>query len=237
MKRTGKWGIRVNRVELKAIDPPKSIIDAMEKQLRAERDKRAAILTAEGVRQSQILTAEGAKQSAILTAEGAKRSAILTAEGERQARQRCSSRTGTAGPWTARAYLGRPDPERPAYPAPAGATRSPVGDGTPGLTPSEPTRALDAISVRARRPPDRHSRAEHGTPEPAMAAGPPDRQPRSGRARAGHAATDVTRPLVVPGAERRPACESDLAGALRTYRGGRGSRRAMTGLTAAGRSA
>ncbi|MDT4905012.1 MAG: hypothetical protein QOH52_3028, partial [Pseudonocardiales bacterium] len=64
---TGKWGIRVNRVELKAIDPPKSIIDAMEKQLRAERDKRAAILTAEGLRQSQILTAEGAKQSTILT--------------------------------------------------------------------------------------------------------------------------------------------------------------------------
>src|SRR5213595_4172439 len=56
---TGKWGIRVNRVELKAIDPPKSIIDAMEKQLRAERDKRAAILNAEGVKQSQILTAEG----------------------------------------------------------------------------------------------------------------------------------------------------------------------------------
>src|SRR6266571_1536252 len=67
---TGKWGIRVNRVELKAIDPPASIKDAMEKQLRAERDKRAAILTAEGVKQSQILTAEGEKQSAILTAEG-----------------------------------------------------------------------------------------------------------------------------------------------------------------------
>src|SRR5262245_34418908 len=56
---TGKWGIRVNRVELKAIDPPPSIQEAMEKQMRAERDKRAAILTAEGVKQSQILTAEG----------------------------------------------------------------------------------------------------------------------------------------------------------------------------------
>src|SRR3982751_5382796 len=63
---TGKWGIRVNRVELKAIDPPASIQDSMEKQMRAERDKRAAILTAEGVKQSQILTAEGEKQSAIL---------------------------------------------------------------------------------------------------------------------------------------------------------------------------
>src|SRR5690349_22068505 len=82
---TGKWGIQVNRVELKAIDPPGSIKDAMEKQLRAERDKRAAILTAEGARQAQILTAEGAKQGAILTAEGAKQSAILVAQGQAEA--------------------------------------------------------------------------------------------------------------------------------------------------------
>src|SRR5256714_7034956 len=67
---SGKWGIRVTRVEIKAIDPPKSVKDAMEKQMRAEREKRAAILTAEGVRQARILTAEGEKQSAILTAEG-----------------------------------------------------------------------------------------------------------------------------------------------------------------------
>lgn len=82
---TGKWGIRVNRVELKAIDPPPSIQDSMEKQMRADRDKRAAILNAEGVRQSQILTAEGQKQSAILTAEGDKQSQILRAEAEKQA--------------------------------------------------------------------------------------------------------------------------------------------------------
>jgi len=67
---SGKWGIRVTRVEIKAIDPPKSVVDAMEKQMRAEREKRAAILTAEGVRQSRILTAEGEKQSSILRAEG-----------------------------------------------------------------------------------------------------------------------------------------------------------------------
>src|SRR5271167_721073 len=67
---SGKWGIRVTRVEIKAIDPPKSVKDAMEKQMRAEREKRAAILTAEGVRQSKILTAEGEKQGAILRAEG-----------------------------------------------------------------------------------------------------------------------------------------------------------------------
>jgi regulator of protease activity HflC (stomatin/prohibitin superfamily) len=82
---SGKWGIRVTRVEIKAIDPPKSVKDAMEKQMRAEREKRAAILTAEGVKASKILTAEGEKQSAILTAEGAKQSAILRAEGQAQA--------------------------------------------------------------------------------------------------------------------------------------------------------
>jgi hypothetical protein len=82
---SGKWGIRVTRVEMKAIDPPKSVKDAMEKQMRAEREKRAAILTAEGQRQSQILMAEGDKQSKILRAEGDKQAAILRAEGEAQA--------------------------------------------------------------------------------------------------------------------------------------------------------
>jgi regulator of protease activity HflC (stomatin/prohibitin superfamily) len=82
---TGKWGIRVNRVELKAIDPPGTIQEAMEKQMRAERDRRAAILTAEGVKQSQVLTAEGEKQSAILRAEGRRESQILEAEGQSKA--------------------------------------------------------------------------------------------------------------------------------------------------------
>src|SRR5256884_3982969 len=82
---TGKWGIRVNRVELKAIDPPASIQDSMEKQMRAERDKRAAILNSEGVKQSQILEAEGEKQSAILRAEGQRQATILGAEGQAQA--------------------------------------------------------------------------------------------------------------------------------------------------------
>ena len=82
---TGKWGIRVNRVELKAIDPPPSIKDSMEKQMRADRDKRAAILSAEGQRQSQILTAEGEKQAAILQAEGARESQILRAQADREA--------------------------------------------------------------------------------------------------------------------------------------------------------
>ena len=82
---TGRWGIRVNRVELKAIDPPPSIQQAMEQQLRAERDKRAAILTAEGVRQSQILQAEGEKQSAILKAEGQAQAAVTRARGQAEA--------------------------------------------------------------------------------------------------------------------------------------------------------
>ena len=82
---TGKWGLRVNRVEIKAIDPPKTIKDAMEKQMRAERDKRAAILGAEGQRQSQILTAEGDKQAAVLRAEGNRTAQILKAEGEAKA--------------------------------------------------------------------------------------------------------------------------------------------------------
>src|SRR5436853_3755869 len=82
---TGKWGVRVNRVELKAIDPPATIQEAMEKQTRADRDRRAAILNAEGVKQSQILTAEGEKQSAVLKAEGAKTAAILRAEGDSKA--------------------------------------------------------------------------------------------------------------------------------------------------------
>src|SRR5687767_9069458 len=82
---TGKWGIRGNRVELKAVDPPATIREAMEKQMRAERDRRAAILTAEGVKQSQILTAEGEKQSAILRAEGQREAQILQAEGQSKA--------------------------------------------------------------------------------------------------------------------------------------------------------
>ena len=82
---TGRWGLRVNRVEIKAIDPPKSIKDAMEKQMRAERDKRATVLSAEGQRQSQILTAEGDKQGAILRAEGQRAAAILAAEGQSSA--------------------------------------------------------------------------------------------------------------------------------------------------------
>jgi regulator of protease activity HflC (stomatin/prohibitin superfamily) len=82
---TGKWGIRVNRVELKAIDPPASVQQSMEKQMRAERDKRAAILTAEGNKQAAILSAEGQRQAAILAAEGHAQAQVLRAKGEAEA--------------------------------------------------------------------------------------------------------------------------------------------------------
>ena len=83
---TGKWGLRVSRVELRSIDPPPSIQESMEKQMKADREKRAMILTAEGVREASIKQAEGQKQSQILAAEGAKQAAILGAEAERQSR-------------------------------------------------------------------------------------------------------------------------------------------------------
>ena len=82
---TGKWGLRVSRVELRAIEPPATIQDSMEKQMRADRDKRAAILQAEGSKQSAILTAEGERQAAVLRARGESEAVALRAEGEAKA--------------------------------------------------------------------------------------------------------------------------------------------------------
>ena len=165
---TGKWGIRVNRVELKAIDPPGSIKDAMEKQLRAERDKRAAILTAEGARQAQILTAEGAKQGAILTAEGAQQAAILTAEGERQAQILLAQGQAQAiGTVFEAIHAGRPDPELLAYQYLQTLPKIASGDGNhTWLIPSELTRALDAFASGFA---DRQTR-EETTPSPSLPA-------------------------------------------------------------------
>jgi len=102
---TGKWGIRVNRVELKAIDPPTSIQDAMEKQMRADRDKRAAVLQAEGERQSAILKAEGERQAAILRAQGQREATMLQAEGQAKAIETVFQAI----------HDGKPDPELLAY--------------------------------------------------------------------------------------------------------------------------
>src|SRR4051794_20336628 len=143
---TGKWGIRVNRVELKAIDPPQTIQEAMEKQMRADRDKRAAILTAEGVKQSQILTAEGEKQSAILTAEGRRQAQILEAEGQAKA----------IGTVFEAIHSGNPDPKLLAYQYLTMLPQIAQGDANKvWVIPSEFTGAMeglkDAFETRADR--------------------------------------------------------------------------------------
>lgn len=113
---TGRWGIKVNRVEIKAIDPPASIKDSMEKQMRADRDKRAAILTAEGQRQSAILSAEGNKQASILSAEGDRESQILRAQAEREAAILRAQGEGQAIQTVFQAiHDGRPDQSLLAY--------------------------------------------------------------------------------------------------------------------------
>ncbi|WP_345633293.1 SPFH domain-containing protein [Rugosimonospora acidiphila] len=95
---TGRWGIKVTRVEIKAIEPPASIRDSMEKQMRAERDRRAAILNAEGIKQSQILTADGDRQAAVLRAQGEREARILQAEGQAKAIQTVFNAVHSANP-------------------------------------------------------------------------------------------------------------------------------------------
>ena len=136
---TGKWGIRVNRVEIKAIDPPASIKDTMEKQMRADREKRAAILTAEGVKQSQILTAEGEKQSAILKAEGQRQAMILQAEGQAQAIDTVFKAI----------HEGNPDPQLLAYQYLQVLPQIAQGESNKmWIIPSELTRALGELGGR-----------------------------------------------------------------------------------------
>ena len=136
---TGKWGIHVNRVELKAIDPPASIQESMEKQMRADREKRATILQAEGERQSAILQAEGEKQAAILKAEGQKQSAILAAEGQSKAIQTVFQAI----------HEGRPDAELLAYQYLQMLPQIAQGDANKvWVIPSELTRALGGLSDR-----------------------------------------------------------------------------------------
>jgi regulator of protease activity HflC (stomatin/prohibitin superfamily) len=163
---TGKWGIRVNRVEIKAIDPPAPIKQAMEKQMRADRDKRAAILTAEGVRQSQILTAEGEKQSAILRAEGERQSAILKAEGQAQA----------IGTVFQAVHQNDPDPKLLAYQYLQTLPQLAQSSGnTFWVIPSEVTTALRSIT-RAFGEDERQA----STPDAKGIAPPPDRPATAG---------------------------------------------------------
>jgi len=134
---SGKWGIRVTRVEIKSIDPPQSVKEAMEKQMRAEREKRAAVLAAEGKRQSQILTADGDKQGNILRAEGEKQGAILRAEGQAQA----------IGTVFQSIHAGDPDPKLLAYQYLQTLPQIAQGPGnTVWMVPSELTSALKMLS-------------------------------------------------------------------------------------------
>jgi len=136
---TGKWGIRVHRVELKAVDPPPSIKDTMEKQMRADREKRAAILQAEGIKQAAILTAEGEKQAAILKAEGQKQAAILAAEGQSKAIKTVFEAI----------HEGNPDPALLAYQYLQVLPQIAQGDSNKvWVIPSELTRALGGLSER-----------------------------------------------------------------------------------------
>jgi regulator of protease activity HflC (stomatin/prohibitin superfamily) len=134
---TGKWGVRVNRVELKAIDPPPSIKDSMEKQMRAEREKRATILTAEGFKQSSILTAEGEKQSAVLRAEGEAQAAVVRADGEAKAIQRVFQAI----------HEGDPDPRLLAYQYLQQLPQIAKGDANKvWVIPAELTGAMDTLA-------------------------------------------------------------------------------------------
>ena len=158
---TGNWGIRVNRVELKAIDPPHSVQETMEKQMRAERDRRAAILTAEGFKQSAILTAEGEKQSQILRAEGSAQARILEAQGQARAIQQVFSAI----------HRGKPTQKLLAYQYLQVLPQLARGDSNKmWIIPSELTDALkgigNALGGNEPRPERRRRRAvgRHGTP-------------------------------------------------------------------------
>jgi hypothetical protein len=144
---TGKWGIRVNRVELKGIDPPPSIKDSMEKQMRADREKRAVILTAEGSRQAAILTAEGSKQAAILSAEGARESQILRAQADRESQILRAQGEGQAIQTVFQAiHDGQPDQSLLAYQYLQMMPKIAAGDANKvWIVPSEIGKALEGL--------------------------------------------------------------------------------------------
>src|SRR3954465_4232794 len=177
---TGKWGIRVNRVELKAVDPPPSIQEAMEKQMRAERDRRAAILQAEGVKQAQILAAEGEKQSSILRAEGQRESQRLYAEGQAKAIETVFNAI----------HQGDPDPKLLAYQYLQILPEIAKGDANKvWVIPSEITQAIGSIGpmvenvARSAQKPAAGAGPADGTTPPAVSPPPgPPNPPGSGAA-------------------------------------------------------
>jgi regulator of protease activity HflC (stomatin/prohibitin superfamily) len=175
---TGKWGIRVNRVELKAIDPPPSIKDSMEKQMRADRDKRAVILTAEGQRQSQILTAQGQKEAAILTAEGEKAAQILRAEAARESQiLRAAGEAKAIETVFGAIHEGAPDQALLSYQYLQMLPQIAQGNANKvWIVPSELGRALEGLGQVA----DRVSGGQPARPGPGGTTVPVDAAPASG---------------------------------------------------------
>jgi regulator of protease activity HflC (stomatin/prohibitin superfamily) len=183
---TGPWGIRVARVEIKAIDPPPSIQDAMEQQMRADRNKRALILTAEGQRESAIKTAEGQKAAAILDAEGRKQAAILGAEADRQSRilkaegERAALYLAAQGQAKAvettfaAIHAANPDPALLAYQYLQTLPKIAQGDANKmWIVPSEFSKALEGLAGLSGKGDDGPSwlapQPSNGTPSPASA--------------------------------------------------------------------
>ena len=204
---TGKWGVRVNRVELKGIDPPPSIKDSMEKQMRADRDKRALILTAEGQRQSAILTAEGQKQSAILTAEGDRESQILRAQADRESQILRAQGEGQAIQTVFQAiHDGRPDQSLLAYQYLQMMPRLAEGDANKvRIVPSEIGQALEGLGSTMNNlqgiPTETDGpakRVDMGPTEPSVPAEP-------GRSAAGDAVQEAIREAQRAANPRRPA--------------------------------
>ena len=183
---TGKWGIRVNRVEIMAIQPPASVQDSMEKQMRAERDRRAAILTAEGVKASAVLTAEGQRQSDILRAEGEAQAAVLRADGEAKAIERVFGAI----------HAGNPDPALLAYQYLQTLPQIAQGDANKvWVIPAELNRALSSIGEALGSPSAATSRRD----------GQVDAPPSSGRALTDGAAPQLQAP--VNGASALPSAD------------------------------
>ena len=194
---TGKWGIRVNRVELKAVDPPISIQEAMEKQMRAERDRRATILTAEGVKQSQILTAEGEKQSAILRAEGRRESQILEAEGQSKAIETVFEAI----------HRGDADQKLLAYQYLQVLPQIAQGESNKmWIIPSEVTQALSNLARRCRSRPSRRRRRRRLRPSRSLC------RARRTRRRCTAASSAATRPRAVAAPMRARASGVEFAG-------------------------
>jgi regulator of protease activity HflC (stomatin/prohibitin superfamily) len=213
---SGKWGIRVTRVELRTIDPPQTVKDAMEKQMRADREKRATILTAEGIRAAQILTAEGDKQGNILRAEGEKQSAILKAEGQASAIQTVFQSI----------HRNNPDPKLLAYQYLQTLPQIAQGPGnTVWMVPSELTSALKAFgsAFGGDSGPAAAGGAEAAAPEPAAipeaaAHALPEPNPEAAEAVAAahealHAVAAEAASAAVPGGVPGIAAADDLTSA------------------------